>query len=312
MNQSIKKQITGHPFLKWAGGKGQLIQQINNYLPDNISTIDTYIEPFIGSGAIMFWLLSAYDNIKHVVINDINSDLINIYRVIKKEPLDLISELERIDTNYKNLTSYDNQKELYLALREEYNERNSSSRSVRNAALFIFLNRTCFNGLYRVNSKKKFNVPFGKYKNPKICDRETILRDSELLQKVEILCGDYTATKEYVSEKTFFYFDPPYKPISETSNFNSYTKFDFDDNEQNRLKQFCDEISATGAKFMLSNSDPRSINPDNKFFDELYQEYNITRVDAKRNINSKSDKRGTIKELLITNYLKSSATTNSI
>ena len=186
--------------------------------------------------------------------------------------------------------------------REEYNNRQQEMGNVRNAALFIFLNRTCFNGLYRVNSKNKFNVPFGRYAHPKICDEQNLRACHEAFCALDIFCGDFSATEKYASDKAFFYFDPPYKPLSATSSFNSYTKDDFNDEEQVRLKEFCDLISDRGAKFMLSNSDPRSVNPENDFFDRIYADYHISRVDAKRNINSKGDKRGAIKELLITNY----------
>jgi DNA adenine methylase len=189
---------------------------------------------------------------------------------------------------------------MYYAIRDEYNQRNVSK--LRMAALFIFLNRTCFNGLYRVNSKNLFNVPFGKYVNPKICDSANLRQVSDVLRKVEMKNGDYADLIQYVNEGCFIYLDPPYKPISETSAFNSYCAGGFDDGEQIRLKEFCDAINEAGATFMLSNSDPSSVNPENDFFDKLYSAYNIRRVKAKRNINSKAEKRGEINELLITNY----------
>lgn len=296
--------VQGKPFLKWAGGKGQLIDAIYRNLPQDINTIDTYIEPFIGSGAVMFWILSHYHNIKYVVINDINNDLTNVYRVIQKSVNELILELSLLEKTYKGYSDEEDRKKLFYQIRDEYNlrEQNESQTSVRMAALFIFLNRTCFNGLYRVNSKNLFNVPFGKYSNPKICDKDTLLADSVLLQKVEILNGDYYLSKKYAHPNSFFYFDPPYKPISKTSNFNSYCNEIFDDGQQKRLKMFCDELQEIGAKFMLSNSDPKSIDNDNNFFDVLYEKYEIRRVNARRNINSKGNSRGKIKELLITNY----------
>lgn len=295
--------IQGKPFLKWAGGKGQLIESIAAYLPKNMEEIAVYIEPFVGSGAVMFWILSKYPDLL-VVINDLNSDLINVYNSIKYNVTDLISELKYIEKEYKSLETSDSKKEFYYQLRAEYNDRNFnySEISAKMAALFIFLNRTCFNGLYRVNSKNGFNVPFGKYTNPKICDEQTLYDDSRLLDRVEILNGDYSETLKYGDQNTLFYFDPPYKPISETSNFNSYSSEVFADAQQIKLKKFCDTITAQGAKFILSNSDPRSVNCNNTFFDELYGNYEIIRVNAKRNINAKGNQRGEIKELLIRNF----------
>ena len=299
----FKELIQAKPFLKWAGGKGQLLDAIETNLP-NIDNIDTYVEPFIGSGAVMFYLVSHYPNIRQVVINDLNSELVNLYQSIKHDVEGLIVELKALDNEYKARPTQDARSGYYYQIRTEYNARNldSRNRNIRLAALFIFLNRTCFNGLYRVNGKNLFNVPFGKYANPKICDEENLRNVHTLLQNVEILNGDYAATIEYLSDRSFYYLDPPYKPISETSSFNSYSSISFDDEQQIRLKQFCDTIHASKGKFMLSNSDPKSIDKSNTFFDDLYSAYNIHRVLAKRNINSKGNKRGEVNELLITNY----------
>ncbi len=299
----FEEPLQGKPFLKWAGGKGQLIDSIAAHLP-NMDNVDTYIEPFIGSGAVMFWLVSHYPNIRQVVINDLNTELINLYQSIKFDVEGLISELKSLDTEYKARPTQEERNEYYYQIRAEYNSRDldSKDRNNRLAALFIFLNRTCFNGLYRVNGKNLFNVPFGKYANPKICDENNLRNDNALLQKVEILNGDYAETLQFLSEGSFYYLDPPYKPISETSSFNSYSSMSFDDEQQIRLKGFCDTINEHNGKFMLSNSDPKSVDDANTFFDDLYGAYNIHRVLAKRNINAKGDKRGEINELLITNY----------
>lgn len=299
----FEEPIQGRPFLKWAGGKGQLIDAIAAHLP-NMDNIDTYIEPFIGSGAVMFWLVSHYPNIKQVVINDLNTELVNLYLSIKFDVEGLISELKALDSEYKNRTTQEERSEYYYQIRTEYNARDlaSKDRNNRLSALFIFLNRTCFNGLYRVNGKNLFNVPFGKYANPKICDEDNLRNDNKLLQKVEILNGDYADTLRFLDDRSFYYLDPPYKPISETSSFNSYSSMSFDDEQQIRLKEFCDTINARNGYYMLSNSDPKSVDDTNTFFDDLYGAYNIHRVLAKRNINSKGDKRGEINELLITNY----------
>ncbi len=222
--------IKAKPFIKWVGGKTQLINEIEKVLPNHLLTSNnlTYIEPFVGGGAVLFWILQKYPNIKNAVINDINPDLTTAYRTIKKSPNDLISRLKQVQAEYLPL-SEEKRKEYFLAKRSLFNTKNLDA--IENTALFIFLNRTCFNGLYRVNSKGLFNVPFGRYANPKICDEETILADSELLQKVEILTGDFNETINHIGEKSFFYLDPPYKPLSETSSFNSYTKEAFNDDE---------------------------------------------------------------------------------
>ena len=298
-----KEPIQGKPFLKWAGGKRQLIDTIATKLP-NMDNIDTYIEPFVGSGAVMFWLISHYPNIRQVVINDINTELINLYISIKYDVEGLITVLKSLDTDYRVRQTQEERSEYYYQIRTEYNSRDleSKERNVRLAALFIFLNRTCFNGLYRVNGKNLFNVPFGKYANPRIVDEDNLRNDNQLLQKVTILNSDYAETLQYVTDRAFYYLDPPYKPISETSSFNSYSSTSFDDKQQIRLKEFCDNIDAHHGKFMLSNSDPKSVDQTNTFFDDLYGAYNIHRVLAKRKINVKGDKRGEINELLITNF----------
>ena len=197
------------------------------------------------------------------------------------------------------LLNEENRKEYYLNKRERFNTK--SLDFLENTALFIFLNRTCFNGLYRVNSKGLFNVPFGRYSNPKICDKETIFADSEILQKVEILTGDFEQTLKYATDNSLFYFDPPYKPLSTTSSFNSYAKEDFNDLEQIRLSDFCKKIDLLGYNFILSNSDVKGINPDDDFFDDLYEQFSIKRVFATRMINANAEKRGKLTELLITN-----------
>lgn len=284
------------PFLKWAGGKGQLLNVIGANIPQNINT---YIEPFVGSGAVMFDVLERRPNIERVIINDVNTDLINTYCSIRNNCDELISILSNLHQIYIS-KNHEEKSTMYYEVREKYNNREESI--LNQSAFFIFLNRTCFNGLYRVNAKGGFNVPHGKYTNPKICDSENLYAVSALLQRVEIYNGDYSALAEYATQGSFVYLDPPYKPISETSAFNSYVAGGFGDDEQIRLRDFCNLISEQGSSFMLSNSDPCSINPENDFFDRIYAGYNIQRVLAKRNINSKGEKRGEINELLITNY----------
>lgn len=292
-----------HPFVKWAGGKSQLIAEVQKVLPANLASRKhlTYVEPFVGGGAVLFWILQKYPNIEHAIINDINSELICTYRVIKSNVASLISELDILQTDYLSLDS-DGRKEYFLEKRDVFNAK--STASVETAALFIFLNRTCFNGLYRVNSRGLFNVPHGKYSSPRICDKDNLRAVSRLLQKVDILCGDFTDTGYYAGRDTLYYFDPPYKPINETSSFTSYSKDGFDDAEQIRLRDFCNQISEAGAMFILSNSDPEVDNPSGNFFDAIYNQYFIKRVSAARMINSDPNGRGYVSEIMISNLAK--------
>ena len=301
--QPPEKTIKAKPFLKWAGGKSQLIPQIEAALPKNFGKKELiYVEPFAGSGAAMFWMLKKFPNISTAVINDVNADLCNAFLAIKNSPRQLIDCLWAIEKEYYALKTEEGRRGYFLQKREAFNSR--LLITTEHTALLIFLNRTCFNGLYRVNSKNRFNVPFGKYANPKICDEETILADSAILQRVTILNGDYANTLAYAGPDAFFYFDPPYKPISKTASFNAYANGAFNDAEQVRLKAFCDTLTQKNCAWLLSNSDPKNINPTDNFFDELYSGAGITinRVLAKRSINSNSAKRGEIKELLICNY----------
>lgn len=297
------KSIIAKPFLKWAGGKTQLIPAIESYLPENIKTLQdlTYVEPFIGSGAVFFWFIQNFE-VKQAIINDVNADLINVYQSIKNFPNELISILEDIQKQYYALMNEVDRKAFFLKQRTLFNLKLETD--ILNAAIFIFLNRTCFNGLYRVNRKHEFNVPFGKYVKPKLCDADNILIISELLQKVTILNGDYESTLNFAGENSFFYFDPPYKPISQTASFNAYASGSFDDAEQKRLAFFTEKLTEQKKYWLLSNSDPKNINPEDNFFDQLYDKPSniIVRVKAKRMINSNAAKRGEINEVLIMNY----------
>jgi DNA adenine methylase len=290
------------PFLKWAGGKTQLINDIEKALPKNVYKDKfIYIEPFIGSGAVLFWMLNNFPNLKRAVINDINEDLIDTYKTIASRPKELISILETLQNEFHGLEGKDDgKKEFYYQKRDLYNTRKEGQ--IGQAALFIFLNRTCFNGLYRVNRKNEFNVPMGSYKRPTICDDKNILAVSNALQKVEILCGDYEKTLDYSTSNSFFYFDPPYKPLSNTSSFNSYAKDEFNDEEQIRLRNFCSKLEKLGHKWMLSNSDVKGKDTNDNFFDEIFSQFSISRVKARRSINANPEKRGDLNELLITNY----------
>ena len=298
----ISKSLKAKPFIKWVGGKTQLIDQIDKQLPidfDNWENV-TYIEPFIGGGAMLFYMLQRYPNIERAVINDINSDLCKCYQAVRDMPEQLISSLRAMERKYQNIGTEEDRKSFFMKVREHYNEK--SMDIIENTTLFIFLNKTCFNGLYRVNKKGKFNVPFGKYANPTICDAETIRLDSKLLQGIEILSGDFESTFDYAHGNTLFYFDPPYRPLSDTSSFNDYTKEAFNDNSQIRLKNYCDKINKAGYKLMLSNSDGKRKNESDNFFDQLYSSYHIERLWASRSVNSNPQKRGKLTEILVRNY----------
>ena len=285
------------PFIKWVGGKGQLIEQLEAMLPadfDNWENV-TYIEPFVGGGAMLFYMLQTHPNIKSVIINDINEDLTTCYMMVKQSPDALVESLKQIQKEYYSLQNEDARKQFFLLMRDEFNTKQLNP--IDNTTLFFFLNRTCFNGLYRVNKAGLFNVPFGRYETPTICDPSTIYSDSELLQNVEILTGDYQQTIAYANGNTLFYFDPPYRPLNNTSSFNDYAKEAFNDFAQRRLKEFCDRVEASGYKFMLSNSDCSDM-----FFDDLYAKYIIERVWASRSVNANPQKRGKLTEILVHNY----------
>lgn len=296
------KGVKAKPFVKWVGGKTQLLEEVRKSLPARLSQYNdiTYVEPFVGGGAVLFWILQEYPNISRAIINDINKELICTYRVIKEDVDNLIDALEQLDAQYKS-KSQEERKQFFIDKRSRFNTKNISE--IETAALFIFLNRTCFNGLYRVNSKGEFNVPHGKYANPKICDRENLLAVSKLLQRVEILCGDFEATEKYAGSKTIYYIDPPYKPLSETSSFTSYAKDGFDDSEQIRVRDFCSRITHKEALFIASNSDPIERNTGKSFFDQIYYQFNVKRVSATRMINANPNKRGFVSEIMISNVV---------
>lgn len=292
------------PFLKWAGGKSQLLSAIEAVLPADLHMRRplTFVEPFIGSGAVLFWFLQRFPQVQKAVINDANPDLVKAYQTIRDQPQALIELLGSLQEEYYGLQNEPDRRDFFMEKRKQFNARLAGV--VENTALLIYLNRTCFNGLYRVNSKGQFNVPFGRYNRPKICDRETLLADSRLLQNVIILEGDFEQTLAHATPGSFFYFDPPYRPLSKTASFNAYAKDMFDDAEQRRLRQFCDRLTAQGHQWLLSNSDPKNTAPDDDFFDALYRGEGlwVKRVRARRAINSNAAKRGEIHELLIGNY----------
>ncbi len=292
------------PFVKWAGGKGSLIPQLNNFYPYELKNgiIERYIEPFVGGGAVLIDILQKYD-VQEAYAFDINIDLINSYNVIKNDVEELITNLKQMEIEYLQLEQ-EERKNYFYNKRDEYNSYalEENEQNVQRAAQFIYLNRTCFNGLYRVNKEGKFNVPVGSYKNPMICDEENLRKLSELIQNVQFQYGDYRRSMEYVTENTFVYFDPPYRPLNVTSGFTSYTKEDFNDDSQRELAAFYRKLNERNAKLMLSNSNPKNINEEDHFFDNIYHGFNIDEIYASRMINANSKGRGKISEILVTNY----------
>lgn len=291
------------PFLKWAGGKGQLLAEIGKYYPFADGKITKYAEPFVGGGAVLFDILSKYD-LDEVYISDINAELINSYRIIRDNIEILISLLANMQNEFVPMDT-ENRREYYLNKRERFNNlkvNGAESINVEKAALMIFLNKTCFNGLFRVNRKGLFNVPMGSYKNPMICDEENLRAVSEKLRNVTIVCGDYRESAGFIDDETFVYFDPPYRPITDTSSFTAYTENIFSDEEQIELAKYVDSMHKKGAKIVVSNSDPKNTNISDNFFDTIYSSHRIKRVEATRMINCNSEARGKIKELLISNF----------
>ena len=290
------------PFLKWAGGKGQILNKIRPLYPKELgSKINKYIEPFIGGGAVFFDVVTNY-KLDTYIINDINKELINTYKAIQQDINSLLGYLSNITSYYKQL-SIDDKDLFYYSIRKKYNNIIiDKSINIEKAALFIFLNKTCFNGLYRVNRNNQFNVPTGKYKNPTIYDEENLLNISQILQKVEILCGDFSTVYNHIESNTFIYIDPPYRPLTKTSSFTNYSTYLFDDKEQIRLSTFINEADKKGAYVLASNSDPKNTSENDLFFDELYSSKNIIRIEAQRAINSNPLRRGKITELIISNY----------
>ena len=298
-----EERIECKPFIKWVGGKGQLLPEINKLYPIELGkTINKYAEIFIGGGAVLFDILSKY-RLDEVYISDKNLELINTYKSIRDNIDILIKSLKEMEEEYISLDDED-RKIYYYKKRQEYNSLkiNIEENNIEKASLFIFLNKTCFNGLYRVNKKGEFNVPMGAYKNPKICDKENLKNVSKALKNVKIIYADYRESESFIDEKTFVYIDPPYRPLNTSSSFTSYTENDFSDKEQIELAEYIDLLNKKKAKIVMSNSDPKNNNIDDNFFDKLYKNYNINRVKATRMLNSNASLRGAINELLITNY----------
>ena len=296
------------PFLKWVGGKRQLTKKFRNFYPKGLlnGDIANYAEPFLGGGAVFFDLINQC-NFKKIYLNDINADLISVYNHIRTDIDNIIAELSRLEFDYLK-KDQEKRKAFYYKVRTDFNnkmhnKKSTAKESFLRTSYFIFLNRTCYNGLYRINSKGEFNVPAGRYANPRILDEVNLRNVSDILQNVEIKVGSFQDFKDYMSdEKTFFYFDPPYRPISKTASFTSYSKDVFTDKEQEKLCEVFKDLDKKGHYVMLSNSDPKNHDPNDNFFDDLYRDYNIYRVPARRMVNSDPKKRGAINEIIVTNY----------
>jgi len=303
-------KIEAKPFLKWAGGKTQLLSQFENLYPTQLKRgkIERYIEPFVGGGAVFFAIIQKYQ-VDSAYLYDVNPEIILVYKVIQKDPEKLIEKLDIISQKYKSLTE-EERKKFFYDLRQKYNLQqikfdfeDYSLDWISRSAMLIFLNRTCFNGLFRLNSQGMFNVPHGRYKNPKILDEDNIIAVSKLLKIAEIKKADFEKCEEAIIPNSFIYFDPPYRPLNKTSSFTSYSTLEFSDQQQTRLANFFRHLDRNyEIKLMLSNSDPKNENSQDTFFEDLYKGFNIHRVSASRIINSKAENRGQIDELVITNY----------
>lgn len=306
---SQRTETIAKPFLKWAGGKGQLLETFTNFYPKELKTnhIKNYYEPFIGGGAVFFDVVQKY-SIDAAFLFDINEELILTYNVVQKDAGKLVEQLAGLQNKYFRLNQHE-RSEFFYKVRDEFNKNRLktnyskySEKWIKRAAQIIFLNKTCFNGLFRFNSKGEFNVPAGRYKNPKILDEQNLLNASKILGIAEIRKADFSEITNLIKPSSFVYFDPPYRPLNKTSSFTSYSKNIFGDEEQKQLAAIFSELHKKGINLMLSNSDPKNYNPDDCFFDELYKKFHISRVSAKRSINSVASKRNAIKEIIVTNY----------
>jgi DNA adenine methylase len=295
------------PFLKWAGGKTSLLPEILNNLPDTLKQgkVSVYAEPFLGSGAVFISLSSRY-SFKKVYLCDVNVPLVNTYIMVRDMHEALIQKLNRIKKDFCKLSEVE-KKSFYYKVRTRFNKYLTISKPVTAKRLdaardFIFMNKTGYNGLCRFNKQGAFNVPYGRYKNHSIYDADNIAAVSGLLSKAHITVGDFGNLTKMKLKNAFIYYDPPYRPISKSSAFTAYFSNDFNDEEQIRLRDMYVDLHKKSNFQMLSNSDPKNNNAEDCFFDDLYKNFTLNRVEARRYINSKSDKRGPVKELLIVNY----------
>ncbi|MBX9668326.1 MAG: DNA adenine methylase [Candidatus Obscuribacterales bacterium] len=306
-------ELVGHtvakPFLKWVGGKTQLIEQLDSNVPLELrdGSVEKYVEPFVGGGSFFLHVAQKYA-VKKLIIADSNQDLILAYWTIKSQVDLLIQHLQKIQIGYLSLNDNDRQ-EYYYQTRKEFNDQKFSidvqtysDDWIERTSQLLFLNKTCFNGLFRVNAAGMFNVAFGRYDNPKICDPGNLQAVSQILQRTQILLGDFTCVREHLDSKTFVYLDPPYRPLTETANFTAYSSSTFTNADQKRLADFAREATVLGCKLMISNSDPDNIDSSDTYFLDNYPDYRIERAFANRMVNCKADRRGKISELIIMNY----------
>lgn len=298
--------------IQWVGGKSQLLPTLHKHFPQGLETgeITTYVEPFFGGGAVFFDIANRYsETLEQLIVNDINPNLVNLYRVIQQSPDALIERLTNLREQYLAL-DFDGKSAMYYNMREQFNtvitspltNDASSEAAVSRAAMLVFINKTCFNALYRVNRRGLLNSPFGKQEKPSFFNEENLRNVHELFKKTTILWGDYSQTFEYAGENTFVYLDPPYRPLTQTASFNAYDSSVFSDNEQVALGGFIHKLDEKGAKIMLSNSDPKNNDENDAFFDNLYETMRIERVSALRRVSSKASTRGAISEILVMNY----------
>jgi DNA adenine methylase len=308
-NSAINSK-SAHPFLKWAGGKSQLVKHFKSLYPVELKSgkIKNYFEPFLGGGAVFFDIAQKY-RIDAATLFDINEEIVLVYNVIQKDVFSLLEYLEKFQCDFQETDKHDKQAKYFYSIREKFNVQKGrinfnhySKKWIKRAAYMIFLNKTCYNGLFRVNLKGEFNVPFGRNINPTINDAVNLINVSKMLSIAEIRFDSFENIVERIKRNSFVYFDPPYRPLNKTSSFTSYSTFMFDDSQQIRLAEVFKKADKKGAKLMLSNSDPKNTNPEDNFFEELYKGYNITRVPATRMVNSNSSKRGPVNELVIRNY----------
>ena len=289
------------PVVKWAGGKYRLsatiIEKSQEFLDWN--RFERYVEPFVGGGGMFFAVCNQFQ-FKEKVISDVNPELVNLYLKLRDQSVELLAVLQSLQEHFNSLQSDELREQFYYQIREDFNHGVLERQlNAEHAALFVALNKLGFNGLYRVNSKGLFNVPFGKKKRIKLIDAQNLQLVSELLQNTEILLDDFEGTSKYAAPSTLFYFDSPYRPLSNTAAFTAYAKNAFNDDEQIRLAQFCEHIHARQAKFILSNSDPKNTAENDNFFDELYRDYKLLRINASRTISASAKGRAKVSEILV-------------
>ncbi len=302
------------PFLKWAGGKGQLLDRFAQYFPKALAdgSIDNYIEPFLGGGAVFFHVMQNFP-VKSAYLMDVNPELVLAYQVVRQDVEKLIIQMGQMEKAYLRLGE-SARKVRFLKVRSDFNQalpsmdfKKYTTTWVERTAQILFLNKTCFNGLFRVNSKGVFNVPFGSYIKPTILNADNLRKASFLLAKADIRQGDFRellTKKTTIKTKSFIYYDPPYRPLSATASFTSYSQGGFGDSDQKQLAQMFQALDRRGVYQMLSNSDPKNTDPQDNFFEEQYSKYldRMFRIPASRSINANAASRGRINEIVITSY----------